>query len=205
MTGAERRAALAAARLYLVCDAGFGAVAEAVAGGVAIVQLRERALADGELLQAAIRMRREAHAAGALFLVNDRPDVALLAGADGVHAGQDDLPPAALRELVGQDLLVGLSTHAPAEIDAAAGVDYIGVGPVHVTPTKPGRPAVGLELVRHAAAHARTPWFAIGGIDPATAPAVIEAGATRLAVVRAIGGAPDPRTAAAALSALLVK
>jgi thiamine-phosphate pyrophosphorylase len=148
-------------------------------------------------------VREQAHAAGALFVVNDRPDVALLAGADGVHVGQDDLPPRAVRELVGDGLLIGLSTHAPAEIDAAEGVDYIGVGPVHATPTKPGRPAVGLDLVRYAAAHARVPWFAIGGLDGATAPAVVEAGATRLAVVRAVCGAADPGAAAGSLAALL--
>jgi thiamine-phosphate pyrophosphorylase len=202
-TPAERREALSRARLYLVCDAGFEHVAEAVRGGVDVVQLRERSLDDGALLEAARRMRDQAHAAGALFLVNDRPDVALLAGADGVHVGQDDLPPAAVRELVGDDLLVGLSTHAPAEIETAADVDYIGVGPVHATPTKPGRPAVGLDLVRYAVEHARLPWFAIGGVDPGSAPAVVGAGATRLAVVRAICGAPDPQGAAARLVACL--
>src|SRR5690242_13216595 len=164
-TPAERRAALERARLYLVCDASFSQVAEAVAGGVDLVQLRERGLDDGALLETARRMREQAHQAGALFLVNDRPDVALLSGADGVHVGQDDLPPRAVRQLVGEDLLVGLSTHAPAEIDAAADVDYLGVGPVHATPTKPGRPAVGLELVGYAVEHARVPWFAIGGVD----------------------------------------
>ena len=202
-TPAERREALLEARLYLVCDASFGGVAEAVRGGVDIVQLRERTLDDGALLEAARRMRAEAHAAGALFLVNDRPDVALLARADGVHVGQDDLPPAAVRELVGLDLLVGLSTHAPAEIDAAADVDYIGVGPVHATPTKPGRPAVGLDLVRYAVKNAAAPWFAIGGVDADTAPAVVGAGATRLAVVRAICEAPDPGAAASRLASSL--
>src|SRR5689334_4661658 len=202
-TPAERREALFKARLYLVCDASFGQVAEAVRGGVDIVQLRERTLDDGALLEAARRMRAETHAAGALFLVNDRPDVALLAGADGVHVGQDDLPPAAVRELVGLDLLVGLSTHAPAEIEAAADVDYIGVGPVHATPTKPGRPAVGLDLVRYAVSNAAAPWFAIGGVDADTAPAVVGAGATRLAVVRAICESPDPGAAAARLASSL--
>jgi thiamine-phosphate pyrophosphorylase len=202
-TPAERRAALERARLYLVCDASFAQVAEAVGGGVDIVQLRERALDDGALLDAARRMRKQAHEAGALFLVNDRPDVALLCGADGVHVGQDDLPPAAVRELVGGDLLIGLSTHALAEIDAAADVDYIGVGPVHATPTKPGRPAVGLELVRYAVENAVLPWFAIGGVDAETASAVVGAGATRLAVVRAICEAPDAGASAAQLRCLL--
>jgi thiamine-phosphate diphosphorylase len=201
--GARRRQRLAASRLYLVCDASFERIEDAVAGGVDIVQLRERALDDGQLLTAARRMRERTHAAGALFLVNDRPDIALLAGADGVHVGQDDLLPADVRRLVGGELLVGLSTHAPAEIEAAADVDYIGVGPVHETPTKPGRPAVGVELVRHAAAHAAVPWFAIGGVDPESAAAVVAAGASRLAVVRAITTAADPRAVAAALCARL--
>ncbi len=103
------------------------------------------------------------------------------AGADGVHVGQDDMPVAEVRELVGPDMLIGLSTHAPAEIDAvdAALVDYIGVGPVHATPTKPGRPAVGLELVRYAAAHAPVPFFAIGGLDARNLGEAIDAGARR--------------------------
>ena len=102
----------------------------------------------------------------------------------------------------GPELLVGLSTHAPSEIDAAD-ADYIGVGPVHATPTKPGRPAVGLDLVRYAAEHAELPWFAIGGVDPASVDAVVEAGATRIAVVRAITDAADPEAAASALRAAL--
>ena len=202
MSGARER--IAECRLYLICDAAFRGVAEAVAGGVDVVQLRDRTLDDGALLEAARTLGAQARAAGALFLVNDRPDLALICGADGVHLGQDDLPVSEVRALVGEAMVVGLSTHAAAEIDAAPGaVDYIGVGPVHATPTKPGRPAVGLELVRHAAAHARVPWFAIGGIDETTAPAVVAAGARRLAVVRAIAGAREPRAAAAALRALL--
>jgi len=198
------RERIAACRLYLVCDAHFAGVAEAVAGGVDVVQLRDRSLDDGALLAAARAMCATARAGGALFIVNDRPDVALLCGADGVHVGQDDLPPGEVRALVGDRLVIGLSTHAPAEVDAApAAVDYLGVGPVHATPTKPGRPAVGLELVRHAASSARTPWFAIGGIDEQGAPAIVAAGARRLAVVRALTGAHDPRAAAAALRALL--
>lgn len=182
--------------LYLVCDATFAGVEQALLGGVQIVQLRERALQDGALLRHACALADLVHAHGGLFLVNDRVDIALVCGADGVHVGQDDLPPEAVRRLTGERLLVGLSTHSPAQIDAASGVDYIGVGPVHATPTKPGRPAVGHELVRYAAAHARLPWFAIGGVDLDTAPAVIAAGASRIAVVRALTEASDPRAVA---------
>ena len=194
---------LSGRRLYLVCDASFRRVEEAVAGGVDIVQLRDHELADAELLAAARRLAEECRELGVPFLVNDRPDIAVLAGADGVHVGQDDLPPAEVRRVVGPDLLIGRSTHAPAEIETAAGVDYIAVGPIHETPTKPGRPATGIELVRYAAAWAPVPWFAIGGLDPATTPAVVAAGATRIVVVRAITEAPDPRAAALALRTAL--
>jgi thiamine-phosphate pyrophosphorylase len=205
--GAGRRARLAAARLYLVCD---GAPAEhglsellagAIAGGVDVVQLREKTLDDQELLSVARGARETCERYGALFVVNDRPLIARECGADGVHVGQDDMPVAEVRELVGADMLIGLSTHAPAEIDAAsaASVDYIGVGPVHATPTKLGRPAVGLELVRYAAAHAPMPFFAIGGIETANVRDVIAAGASRVCVLRAIADAGDPRRAARAL------
>ncbi len=137
--------------------------------------------------------------AGALLIVNDRPQVALAAGADGVHVGQEDMPVAEVRELVGHELLIGVSTHAPAEIDAAAAADYLGVGPVHATPTKPGRPAVGLELVRYAATNAPRPFFAIGGLATENIGEVLDAGATRIAVVRAIAEAPAPELAARAL------
>ena len=177
--GSERRARLAAARLYLVCDANPGGRAlpdllrAAIAGGVEIVQLRDKLLADEELTAVANAARALCERLGALLIVNDRPLVAAEAGADGVHVGQDDMPVAQVREIVGPDMLIGLSTHAESEIDAASAsgadgaplVDYIGVGPVHETPTKPGRPAVGVELVRYAAAHAPVPFFAIGGLD----------------------------------------
>ena len=122
-----------------------------------------------------------------------------------MHVGQDDISVARARAELGPDRLVGLSTHSPAQIDAAAtaGVDYIGVGPVYPTPTKPGRPAVGLELVRYASAHATMPFFAIGGIDPVMISAVIDAGASRVAVVRAITEASDPATAARELRTAL--
>ena len=166
-----------------------------VRGGVDIVQIREKELADGELLPRLEEARDVTRRLGVPLVVNDRPDLAVLCEADFVHVGQDDLPVAAARSFgVG----VGQSTHAPAEIDAAE-ADYIGVGPVHATPTKEGRPAVGLELVRYAAAHARQPWFAIGGIDETNVADVVAAGATRIAVVRAIGDAADPERAARTL------
>ena len=168
-------------------------------GGVDVVQVREKTLTDRELLPALEQARAVTGRLGIPLVVNDRPDLALLAGADLVHVGQDDLPLEGVRRL---GLSVGLSTHAPAEIDAAD-ADYIGVGPVYATPTKLGRPAVGVALVRYAAEHARVPWFAIGGIDASNAAEVIAAGATRLAVVRAIGDAPDPERAARELREVL--
>jgi thiamine-phosphate pyrophosphorylase len=127
--------------------------------------------------------------------------VAREVGADGVHVGQDDMPVAEVRELIGPDMLIGLSTHAPEEIDAVdpAVVDYIGVGPIHETPTKEGRPAVGLELIRYAAAHAAVPFFAIGGLSAENVDEALEAGAERVCVLRAIADAEDPETAAAAI------
>ncbi len=211
--GAERRRRLDAARLYLICDSKPGGrelsdvLRAAVAGGVDIVQLREKRLSDEELTVVARTARALCERLGALFIVNDRPAVAMEAGADGVHVGQEDMPVAQVRELVGSDMLIGLSTHTPAEIGAAidrrSASDYIGVGPVHVTPTKPGRPAVGLELVRHAAEHAPMPFFAIGGVDDRNLAAAIEAGAQRVAVVRAVADAADPETAAHTLRILL--
>ena len=172
--GTERRARLAAARLYLVCDSRPGGrelsdvLHAAIAGGVDIVQLRDKRLSEEELTEVASAARAICERMGSLLIVNDRPAVAVEAGADGVHVGQEDMPVAQVRELVGPDMLIGLSTHAPAETPTRLTrqlVDYIGVGPVHATPTKPGRPAVGLELVRYAAVHAQVPFFAIGGID----------------------------------------
>lgn len=209
MTAHERRDRLAAARLYLICDARPGGreladvLRPALGGGVDVFQLRDKALGDEGVLPVAAVARELCAAAGALFFVNDRPDLALAAGADGVHVGQDDAAVADARAVVGPERLVGLSTHTPAQVDGAAGADLIGVGPVHATPTKLGRPGVGHELVRHAAAHARVPFFAIGGIDEATLPGVLAAGARRVAVVRAIAEAADPRAAARSLGAML--
>jgi len=200
----QRRQRLADARLYLVCaehDNEF--LAAALAGGVQIVQLRVKQRSDDELLDTALRYARLCRQAGALLIVNDRPALALAADADGVHLGQDDMPVAAARRIVGEQRLIGLSTHSAAQLARATGVDYVGVGPVHATPTKPGRPPVGLALVRHAAAHARVPFFAIGGIDPDNVAEVIAAGARRVAVVRAITNADDPEAAARALRAAL--
>lgn len=210
-TGDDRRARLAPARLYLVCGCMPGEreledfLPAAISGGVDIVQLRDKRLEDGFLAEAASVAADVCAAHGALFILNDRPDIAAQVRADGVHLGQDDMSVAQARELVGPDMLIGLSTHAPGEIDAAdpALVDYIGVGPVHATPTKPGRPAVGLELVRYAAAHACVPFFAIGGLDAGNVSEATSAGATRVCVLRAVANAEDPESAARALRAAL--
>jgi thiamine-phosphate pyrophosphorylase len=174
---------------------------EAILGaGVDLVQLREKDAEAGELLRWGAVFVAAARRHGALFIVNDRPDVALAVGADGVHLGQGDLPVGFVRRLVGADLLVGLSTHDERQ-RAAAGIeaDYVCVGPVHETPTKPGRPAAGLDPVRSAAAAEHRPWFAIGGIDAETLSAVVGAGARRIVVVRAVTEAADPAAAVRAL------
>jgi thiamine-phosphate pyrophosphorylase len=171
----------------------------ALRGGVDVVQIRDRSAPDGELLKAIGDARAVTKLHRVPLGVNDRLDLAVLAGADFVHVGQEDIPVEAARSF---GLPVGLSTHAPEEIDAAE-ADYIGVGPVYATPTKEGRPAVGLELVRYAAEHAGQPWFAIGGIDASNVREVVTAGARRIAVVRAVGDAADPERAAAELRAAL--
>jgi thiamine-phosphate pyrophosphorylase len=208
-----RRDRLAAAQLYLVCGAEPDGcelptlLRGAISGGVDIVQLREKHLPDEELASIARAARTLCESLGVLLIVNDRPWVAREAGADGIHVGQDDIPVADVRELVGPDMLIGLSTHSPEQIDAVdvSVVDYIGVGPIHETPTKPGRPAVGTELIRYAAAHAPVPFFAIGGLHEGNLADALAAGATRVCVLRAITGAGDPERAARALGALLSK
>ena len=211
------RARLADARLYLCTDArrDRGDLAEfadaALAGGVDIVQLRDKG-PDGPLEArdelAALEVLAQACARhGALLAVNDRADVALASGADVLHLGQDDLPVAWARKVVGDEVVVGRSAHSAAETAAAAdepGVDYFCAGPCWPTPTKPGRPAPGLDLVRTVARRAPArPWFAIGGIDGGRLDEVLAAGAERVVVVRAITEADDPRAAAAALAARL--
>src|SRR5918911_3776550 len=181
MTPRER---ICGARLYLVCDARPRAFLDAaLRGGVDIVQLRDKTLSDDALVAAARDFRAAADAAGALFVLNDRPDLVAACGADGVHVGQDDASPADARAAVGPDRIVGRSTHAPAQADEAEAdpdVDYLAVGPVHATPTKPGRPAAGLQYVAYAATSVGKPWFAIGGIDAGNVPPVVARGATRI-------------------------
>jgi thiamine-phosphate pyrophosphorylase len=202
----DRRDRLEKALLYLVCDERSDEFLEAaLRGGVDIVQLRLKDAGDERVLAAARRYQRLCGVTSALLIVNDRPDLALAADADGVHIGQDDLAVQRARAVVGPERLVGLSTHSPEQIGAAAGVDYIGVGPVHATPTKPGRAAVGLELVGYAAANCAVPFFAIGGLNPSNIAAVRDAGARRVAVVRALTQARDPESAARALRATLTE
>ena len=212
--------------LYLCTDARRerGDLAEfadaALAGGVDIIQLRDKGSA-GERRFGPLEAREElavcdvladaARRHGALFAVNDRADIARAAGADVLHLGQGDLPVEVAREIVGPDVVIGLSTHDPGQVAAAAtgagsgrGADYFCVGPCWPTPTKPGRPAPGLALLRTAAHHAsEQPWFAIGGIDAQRLPQVLEAGARRIVVVRAITAATDPRAAAKLLRSAL--
>jgi thiamine-phosphate pyrophosphorylase len=208
MEPSERRARLDAARLYVVTGARVarGDLAEFLEAildaGVDVVQLREKEAEAGDLLRWGEVFRDAAGRHGALFTVNDRPDVALALGADGVHVGQNDLPPRVAREVLGPDAIVGLSCHSTEQLAAAAGeADYVTAGPVHATPTKPGRPGTGLDVVRHAAATVRRPWFAIGGIDLATLPEAVDAGARRIVVVRAVTESANPAGAVRSLLA----
>src|SRR5215217_3574758 len=198
---------IGSARLYLVCDARPRAFLEAaLRGGVDVIQLRDKTLGVADLIAAAREFRAAADRFRALFVLNDRPDLVAACDADGVHVGQDDGGVAEARAVVGPDRIVGRSTHAPdqgAAADADADVDYLAVGPVHATPTKPGRPAAGLEYVSWAAKHARTPWFAIGGLNAGNVGAVTARGARRAVVVRAITEAEDAERAAAQLRELL--
>jgi thiamine-phosphate pyrophosphorylase len=209
--GALRRQRLRWARLYFVCEARpHGKDPEALlnaamSGGAGMIELRDREHPRNAVERSGHTFRRLANTYSALFIVNDDPHLALELRADGVHIGQEDMNPAEARRIMGPDAIIGLSTHSREQIEAAADapVDYISVGPIWETPTKQGRSATGLELVRTAAEVTRLPWFAIGGIDLGNANQVVEAGAERLCVVRAIRDAEDPRSAADALSAVV--
>lgn len=213
--GDARRERLERARLYVVTGARqdegdlpafLAAVLEA---GADIIQLREKDAEAGDILRWSEVFRAAADRHDALFVVNDRADLAVASGADGVHLGQNDLSPSWARQLVGADAIIGLSTHSAAEFDAGdPEADYLCVGPLYATPTKPGRPATGLDVVTHAATRSRNgverrPWFAIGGIDGRSLPGVIAAGAERIVVVRAAAG-PDPKASVGILLAGLV-
>jgi thiamine-phosphate pyrophosphorylase len=198
-------------RLYLVSRAHLRAgplvdlVATLADAGVDMIQLREKEMEAGDILRTGAPIADACGEAGVPFVLNDRPDLALALGA-GVHLGQNDVPVDVARAIV-PDAIVGLSTHAEREIDAALAlgdrIDYFAVGPVYETPTKPRRPSVGLELVRYAAARTDRPWFAIGGIDETTLSGVLDAGARKAVVVRAITEADDPVAAARRLRRLL--
>jgi thiamine-phosphate pyrophosphorylase len=215
------------ARLYLCTDArkergDFADFVDAAfAGGVDIIQLRDKTIEAAEELELLEVVHQAAHRHGRLWAVNDRADIASLSGAPVFHIGQKDLPLHSARKLLHDATVIGLSTHTPDQVDAAiaaspgrSGLDYFCVGPVWATPTKPGRAAVGLDLVRYAAEAVRAadeervgglllPWFAIGGIDLSNVEQVVAAGASRIVVVRAITEAPDPEAAAAELLAAL--
>jgi len=204
----ELRSKIDAARIYLVCGGrtDLADFLDTVLGaGVGIVQLREKELEAKPILELADVFRDRCDSYGVPFIVNDRADLALAARADGVHLGQDDLPVEEARRVLGRYAIVGRSTHDPAQFRRALteDIDYVVAGPVHVTPTKPGRPAAGIDLIRRAAKEATKPWFAIGGIDRETIGEVRDAGATRVVVVRAITTAPDPAGAVRELLANL--
>src|SRR5437868_432495 len=209
----ERREKLSRMRLYVI-TADHGGEAEtvrtieaALAGGANVIQLRKKAMPKGEQYLIALALRRLTQIHGALFIVNDHPDIAIAADADGVHLGQDDLPPAVVRQLPGfEGRLIGRSTHSlgQAQLAVHEGADYIAVGPVFPTPTKEGRTAVGTALVSRVAGVIDRPFVAVGGIDHDNAAAVVEAGAHALAVVRAVYDAVDPAEAARRLHELIV-
>jgi thiamine-phosphate pyrophosphorylase len=211
MRASERRNRLSRSRLYVVTDARREQgdlpdfLHSILAAGVDIIQIREKEAEAGDVIRWGMAFKEAAEAHGALFIVNDRPDVALALDADGVHLGQDDLPPEVARRILGPDSLIGLSTHSPEQWDAAAPeADYLCAGPVWETPTKPGRPAAGLDLVRYASKSGPDlPWFAIGGINEENLPEVIDAGADRIVTVRAVTRAEHPSRAVTALRGTL--
>jgi thiamine-phosphate pyrophosphorylase len=204
------RAQLADARVYLCTDArkrqgDLAAFADEVLGsGVDVIQLRDKGIEAREELEHLAVLADACRRHGRLLAVNDRADVAHAAGADVLHLGQGDLPVPAARAILGDRVIIGRSCHAESEAAAAAaepGADYFCTGPVWPTPTKPGRPAPGLDLVRYAAGLGTArPWFAIGGIDLANVDQVLDAGARRIVVVRAITEAAEPGAAAADLA-----
>jgi thiamine-phosphate pyrophosphorylase len=177
-------------------------VTACVAGGVGVVQLRDKDRDDRDLLRAAEQLSSSCRDLGVPFVVNERCDVALAVGADGVHVGQDDLPVRRCRELLGDDAIVGLSTHAPGELDAGitAPVSYLSAGPVEATPTKPGRPGTGVDYAATAARRAPVPVYVTGGVTTATIPGLVTAGLRHFVVVRALTEARDPCGAARALA-----
>ena len=180
-------------------------LAACIAGGVDVVQLRDKQL-DARPLLARARLAAEVCADhGVPFVLNDRPDLALECEAAGVHVGQDDAPPGLARRILGPDAIVGFSTHAPAELDASASepADYLSVGPVAPTPTKPGRPGTGLDYLRYAARTTTRPWFVTGGVTPATVGEMLDAGARRFVVVRLLTESSNPEAAARALRAAI--
>lgn len=199
---------LRAARLYVISSDGDAAdqariLCAAIDGGADVVQLRNKQAPPGDLLDAAVQVRDHARAQSAIFIVNDHVELAIEAGADGVHLGQEDLGLPAARQRWGG--IIGRSTHDLGQaVEAQSdGADYLGVGPVFATPTKPGRRAVGVELVALVAPVLRVPWFAIGGVDAKNLDDVMGAGATRVAVVRAVCQAADPAAAARGLRSRL--
>jgi len=208
LLGGSLRQRLLAAHLYLVTSPvphWLEVVEKSLRGGVTLVQYRRKNLPDGEMLRDLKQLRQLCDRYQALMIVNDRVDLALVSQADGVHLGQTDLPVAQARHLLGSQRLIGLSTTNAEELAQAlnSDVDYIGVGPVYPTPTKAEKPPAGLEYVRLAAEKAHLPWFAIGGIDPHNLPEVRRAGATRVAVVRALMEAADPTQTARTMLAEL--
>lgn len=200
LTGHHRLQKLLQARLYLITSPManlLDVVEAALQGGVTLVQHRDKTSDDLPRLHTAKSLKDLCHRYDALFIVNDRIDLALAVDADGVHLGQQDVPIALARQLLGSQKIVGRSTHSPDDLERAMreGADYVGVGPVYETPTKAGRAAAGLEYVRHAVNHAGIPWFAIGGIDTENLHEVLSAGAERVAVVRAIMQSEQPTLA----------
>ncbi|MEX0726487.1 MAG: thiamine phosphate synthase [Planctomycetaceae bacterium] len=201
------RERLAACRLYLLateklCDHGLGpAVRQSLANGVSIVQMREKNLSERQLLEQARLMREWTRELGALLIINDRPDIAVLSEADGVHVGQDDMTVKDARRIIGPNRLIGVSTHTFEQARQAVidGADYLGVGPVFPSTTKEFSKFAGLEFVKHVAVEITLPWFAIGGINEKNISQVIEAGATRVAVSGTICGAKEPGVAARGL------